>query len=94
MNNYFNIEPLTINVTPFETATADAIKWRVFELERSTQSARCMCQLINSSDPKRNLYGGGLEIPYSILSTWLDDSVIDDFIIESSDGKFVKLEEA
>jgi hypothetical protein len=88
--NYFNIEPLTINVTPFETATANAITWKVNELPRGAQSARCMCSLVNTDNMNRTLYGWSLKIPYSILSQWLDDSVIDDYIIDSSNGRFVK----
>jgi hypothetical protein len=94
MNSYFNIEPITINVTPFQTATANAIKWRVASLERNAQSARCMCTLFNSANSIKPLYNWSITIPFSVLSQWLDDSVIDDFIVENSNGQFVKLEEA
>jgi len=37
------------------------------------------------------LYSYTLFIPKSVLEVWLDDSVIDQFIIDNSNGLFVKI---
>lgn len=87
--NYFNIEPITVNVSPFETKQAIAIQWTVLRLERNSVSAICVCSLLKSPQAPP-IYTWHIDIPKSILDQWLDDSVIDNYIC-STDPRFVKV---
>lgn len=87
--NYFNIEPITLNVSPFETKTVNCISWKVANLERGADSAFCFCSLLTA--PNTNpAYTWRISIPKSVLDLWLEDSVIDDYIC-STDARFVKV---
>ena len=91
MQNYFNIQPITINISPFETATANAVRWIVNSIPRGTSTAECVCTFININDTSfSDLYFWNLYLPEDILNQWLDDSVIDDYIVSSSNGLIVK----
>lgn len=91
--NYFNIKQAIVNVSPFETITANAIRWVISNMSRGTQVAEANCVLIYvNQDGSINdmLYCYNLTIPKSVLDVWLDDSVIDDYIISQSNGLFEK----
>lgn len=88
MQNYFYIQPITINVSPFETAEVNAIEWCVNHLYRGVESAACRCTLLNTQQASR-YYSWAITIPQSVLDQWLDDSVIDDYIC-TTDPRFVK----
>jgi hypothetical protein len=90
--NYFSIEPITINLTPFETSSADAIRWEISNIERGATSAVVSCFLIDSRSVDRSFYTWNLIIPQDTLSQWSPnqtDYVIDNFIVNSSNGVFV-----
>lgn len=90
--NYFNIQPITINTSPFETSTANAVKWLVSYLERSANTAQCTCKLLYiGTDEGKELYTWTIDIPEDVLNQWLDDSVIDDYICSTSNGLLVKI---
>lgn len=91
--NYFNIQPITINTSPFETSTANAVSWNVSNVIRHTDSAPCVCTFLNidNNDNIISLYNWNIEIPENILNQWLDDSVIDDYICSTSNGLLVKI---
>jgi len=91
MQNYFYIQPITINISPFETATANAVRWVVSGLPRGTSTAECVCTFMDvTGEGISDLYFWNLSIPKDILDQWLDDSVIDDYIILTSNGIIVK----
>lgn len=87
--NYFNIQPITIYTTPFESIQVNAIEWNIKNLYRNGDFALCACRIMD------NITGAGsfswnIEIPKSVLDQWLDDSVIDDYIC-STDSRFIKI---
>lgn len=91
--NYFNIKETTVSTSPFTSITANAIRWVISSMPRGTQVAECNCVLIfvnldGSIDDL--LYCYNVMIPKTILDEWLDDSVIDDYIISESNGLFEK----
>lgn len=90
--NYFNIQPITINTSPFKTSTANAVKWSVSNIERNANSAQCLCIFLNIDDNVENiLYSWPIIIPKNILDQWLDDSIIDDYICSTSNGLIIKI---
>jgi hypothetical protein len=91
--NYFSINPVTVNISPFQEIETNAVRWVVGNIPRDADTAELSCTLIFvNTDGSINdmLYSYTLFLPKSILSTWLDDSVIDQFIIDNSNGLFVK----
>lgn len=91
---YFKVQPAELSITPFETKTVNAIMWTVKGLVRDADVAEleCVCLLIDEMDnPVERVYQYSIPVPKSILSTWLDDSVIDDYIVNQSNGTFVKV---
>jgi hypothetical protein len=92
--SYFDINPVVVNTSPFEQVETNAIRWVVGAIPRSADTAELYCTLIFvNQDGSINdmLYSYTLFIPKSVLEVWLDDSVIDQFIIDNSNGLFVKL---
>ena len=87
--NYFNIQPITLNVSPFETKEINAIQWIILNLPRNGDSANCQCGLLNTDDGIL-YYTWMISIPKSVLDLWLEDSVIDDYIC-STDSRFIKI---
>lgn len=94
MNTYFNIQPITFSVSPFETKTANAIEWIIGPISRAESSTSCTCNFLytddNSPSNITQLYSWTIPIPGNILNQWLDDSVIDDYIC-STDSRFIKI---
>lgn len=91
---YFKIQPVNLPLSPFETKTANAITWLVSNIVRDADAAEliCTCLLIDTDgNPLERVYQYSIPVPKSVLSTWLDDSVIDDYIISQSNGTFVKV---
>jgi hypothetical protein len=91
--NYLRIQPIEI---PYfgGSKTANAIFWSCSNLERASNSARLFCELVyvddnNPSDFTPTVYGFSMEVPDNILQTWLDDSIIDDFVLTYS-PEFIK----
>lgn len=89
--NYFNIQPITLNVSPFETKEINAIQWKVINLSRNAENASCICGFMDTTTDSVNpYYTWIISIPKSVLDLWLEDSVIDDYIC-STDARFVKV---
>lgn len=89
--NYFNIEPITISISPFQTKEVNAIQWIVLTLPRGTPTAKANCSFLNTNENSNiPLFTWQLDIPNSILSQWLEDTVIDDYIC-STDTRLVKV---
>jgi hypothetical protein len=91
MNN-FKITQTTINKNPFESQEVNAVRWSVDSIARGATVANCNVALlkIDEDDAVQEVYFFTILIPENILNAWLDDSVIDDFICQSSNGLFVK----
>lgn len=91
--NYFNIIETAVSISPFEQITVNAIRWVIGSMPRATDTAEASCTLIFvNQDGTINdmLYSYNLFIPKSVLDIWLNDSVIDDYIIQQSNGVFQK----
>lgn len=91
---YFLIQPVTINTTPFVELSVNAIRWVVGSIPRGAETTELNVTLMNiNSDNEITdmIYSYVLFIPKNILDVWLDDSVIDDFIISESKGLFTKI---
>lgn len=90
--NFFRIQSTTINTNPFETKTTNAIRWQVDAIARGATSANLNVTLlfVDQQDQIVEVYFYTLTIPEAVLNVWLDDSVIDDFIVDSSNGMFIK----
>lgn len=90
---YFEITETDINVSPFEQVAVNAIRWVVGAIPRGTETAELNVSLMYidaSGEVFDMLYNYVLFIPKTILDQWLDDSVIDDFIIAESQGLFTR----
>lgn len=93
MSTYFKIQPITIATSPFETKEVNAIEWIITSVQRGVSSALIICNLA-SVDETENVIDRCYEwrtlVPNNILSQWLDDSVIDNYIC-SLDSRFIKV---
>jgi hypothetical protein len=90
---YFKIQETTVATSPFETARVNAIRWVVGNIPRNASVADLNCTLIyvHPDDTIDDmLYSYVLYLPKSVLDIWLDDGVIDDYIITESNGSFIK----
>lgn len=84
MLNYIEIEPIVIGLND---EVYNAITWTVNGLIRHGTYAVANYKLFNIANPNQCLWYD-LVIPQEVLELWLDDSVIDDYII-ASNNKFV-----
>lgn len=94
---YLKIQPIQIQNFGQPTKTANAITWTCPGLDRNATSARVFCELSYidpaETEPKDFYpvqHSFVMEIPKSILDIWLDDSVIDDFVLTYSTD-FIKV---
>lgn len=94
---YLKIKDLEVVNFGKPNQIANAITWNSSELERGATSATIFCKLVYidpSETEVKNFYptihAFMLEVPSDVLNNWLDDSVIDDFILASS-SDFVKI---
>lgn len=88
--NYFEIQPvqLTIN-NPFDFKNIVAIKWAAINVPRgSSEPSTFNCILVD--DRQTDVYNWQIQIPSNVIDTWLDDSIIDDYIC-LTDSRFVKI---
>ena len=91
---YFKVQPVDLSISPFQTKTVNAIMWTVKGVVRDADVAEldCVCLLVDTDgNPLERVYEYSIPVPKTILSTWLDDSVIDNYIISQSNGTFVKV---
>lgn len=91
MANYFEIEPISVSTSPFETTTVNAISWTVSSYSRHASTADCLCIMHTLSGNVLSvpIYYWKISLPNDILSRWLDDSVVDDYIC-TTDVRFIK----
>lgn len=91
MANYFEIEPISISTSPFDTITVNAISWSVMGYYRHAANADCICIMhsLSGNSLSAPLYTWRISLPNDILSRWLDDSVVDDYIC-TTDVRFIK----
>jgi hypothetical protein len=87
--DYFNIQPITISLSPFETAEVNAIRWSITHLDRGATEALINCALFDDQGLPGS-YTWVIPVPKSILDQWLDDVVIDNYIC-STDTRFIKV---
>lgn len=94
LKTYLRIQPIQI---PYfgGSKTANAISWSCSTLERGATSARLFCELVNIDDNNLSdfyptVHGFSMEVPNNILQNWLDDSIIDDFVLTYS-SDFIKV---
>ena len=78
VKNAIQVKPVVVNA--LQKDTCFQVSWSVFGVNRNdTTGANSYVQLF---DRKAKKVGElNIPIPYSILSKWLDDVVIDDFIL-------------
>lgn len=90
---YFKIKETEIPITPFKKVKVNAVQWIVTNLSRGAEIAElvCSCLYIDGNDLiTSDPYSYVLYIPKETLDIWMEDSVIDDFIITESNGLFEK----
>lgn len=87
--NYFQIQPIQIPINnPFDFKTIIAIKWVATNVPRGSMDSTFICILVDQNQTE--VYNWQIQIPSNIINTWLDDSVIDDYIC-TTDSRFVKV---
>ncbi len=78
VKNALQVKPVVINVLNKDTLYQ--VTWSVFGISRSdTSGANSYVQLYDRK--AKRIQEMNVRIPYSILSVWLDDKVIDDYIL-------------
>jgi len=87
--NYFNIQPIEISINnPFDFKNIIAIKWTAIDVSRGNNDPSTFnCILVDEN--YIDVYNWQIRIPANIINTWLDDTIIDDYIC-STDSRFVK----
>jgi hypothetical protein len=103
MVNYLRIQPITLSGI-IDDETVNAIFWSCQNLVRGGDKAKLLCEMVNISNQdyidengdsqirefiSNTLFHFEMEIPKNILESWLDDSVIDNFVLTYS-PKFIK----
>ncbi len=97
MGNYINIRPITFTTINGDFI-ANAIKWRVMNIERGATTAKLLCDLINIKKHTVTNFNGhedvdvttlytsfSMDIPNEILQAWGDDDgLIDQFVLTYS----------
>ena len=78
VKNALQVKPVVINVLNKDTLYQ--VTWSVFGISRSdTSGANSYVQLYDRKG--KRVQEMNVRIPYSILSVWLDDKIIDDYIL-------------
>lgn len=78
VKNAIQVKPVVINVLNKDTLYQ--VTWSVFGISRSdTSGANSYVQLYDRK--AKRIQEMNVRIPYSILSVWLDDKIIDDYIL-------------
>ena len=78
VKNAIQVTPVVINVLNKDTLYQ--VTWSVFGISRSdTSGANSYVQLYDRKG--KRVQEMNVRIPYSILSVWLDDKIIDDYIL-------------
>lgn len=78
VKNALQVKPVVINVLNKDTLYQ--VTWSVFGISRSdTSGANSYVQLYDRK--AKRIQEMNVRIPYSILSVWLDDVVIDNYIL-------------
>jgi len=88
--NYFEIQPIEISINnPFDFKNIVAIKWTAIDVPRGDNNPSTFnCILVDEN--QIDVYNWQIQIPATVVNTWLDDSVIDNYIC-SIDSRFVKV---
>ena len=78
VKNAIQVKPVVINVLNKDTLYQ--VTWSVFGISRNdTSGANSYVQLYDRKG--KRVQEMNVRIPYSILSVWLDDKIIDDYIL-------------
>ena len=78
VKNAIQVTPVVINALAKDTAYQ--LSWNVFGINRNdTLGANSYVQLYDRK--AKRIQEMNVRIPYSVLSVWLDDKVIDDYIL-------------
>ena len=78
VKNAIQVTPVVINALAKDTAYQ--LSWNVFGISRNdTSGANSYVQLYDRK--AKRIQEMNVHIPYSVLSVWLDDKVIDDYIL-------------
>lgn len=78
VKNALQVKPVVINVLNKDTLYQ--VTWSIFGISRNdTSGANSYVQLYDRKG--KRVQEMNVRIPYSILSVWLDDKVIDDYIL-------------
>lgn len=78
VKNAIQVKPVVINALAKDTAYQ--LSWNVFGISRNdTSGANSYVQLYDRK--AKRIQEMNVRIPYSVLSVWLDDVVIDNYIL-------------
>ena len=78
VKNAIQVKPVVINVLNKDTLYQ--VTWSVFGISRSdTSGANSYVQLYDRKG--KRVQEMNVRIPYSVLSVWLEDKIIDDYIL-------------
>ena len=77
IKNAIQVQPVVINALAKDTCYQ--LTWSVFGIQRDTVPANSYVQLYDRK--AKRIQEMNVAIPYSVLKIWLDDSVIDDYIL-------------
>jgi len=78
VKNAIQVQPIVVNA--MQKDTCYQVSWSVFGVNRNdTSGANSYVQLFDRVGKKVGEMN--IPIPYSVLSVWLDDKVIDDYIL-------------
>ena len=79
VKNALQVNPVVVNA--LQKDTCYQLTWSVFSINRNdtTSGANSYVQLYDRK--AKRIQEMNVRIPYSILSVWLDDKIIDDYIL-------------
>jgi len=78
VKNAIQVTPVVINALAKDTAYQ--LSWNVFGISRNdTSGANSYVQLYDRK--AKRIQEMNVRIPYSVLSVWLEDKIIDDYIL-------------
>lgn len=77
VKNAIQVQPVVVNALSKDTCYQ--LSWNVFGIQRDTVPANSYVQLYDRKG--KRVSEMNVPIPYSVLSVWLEDKIIDDYIL-------------
>jgi len=94
MPTTFRIQDKVLNVSPFDTKTANAIWWMLGDYMRGEPNVTLYVNLVTVNAQNNiidSIYSYQLRPPATLMTQITGNASVDDYIISQSNGKLIKI---